>query len=81
VRSARHKEIPAWDEMDPALKPVLIREMDSAYLGRHDGGSARRRLPGLANADAGLALSLPQETSSPAGTQFPSSERATGIAR
>ena len=24
----RHKEIPAWDEMDPALKPVLIRQME-----------------------------------------------------
>jgi arylsulfatase len=28
----RHKEIPAWDEMDPALKPVLEREME-AYAG------------------------------------------------
>jgi arylsulfatase len=24
----RHKEIPAWDEMDPKLKPVLEREME-----------------------------------------------------
>ncbi len=24
----RHKEIPAWDDMDPALKPVLIRQME-----------------------------------------------------
>ena len=30
--TARHKEIPAWDEMDPALKPVLIREME-VYAG------------------------------------------------
>jgi arylsulfatase A-like enzyme len=30
--TARHKEIPAWDAMDPALKPVLIREME-VYAG------------------------------------------------
>ena len=28
----RHKEIPAWDEMPAALKPVLIREME-VYAG------------------------------------------------
>jgi arylsulfatase len=28
----RHKEIPAWDEMDPALKQVLIRQME-VYAG------------------------------------------------
>ena len=26
--TARHKEIPAWDDMDPRLKPVLEREME-----------------------------------------------------
>ena len=26
--TARHKEIPAWDDMDPKLKPVLEREME-----------------------------------------------------
>ena len=29
---ARHKEIPAWDEMPAALKPVLIRQME-VYAG------------------------------------------------
>ena len=28
VLTPRHKEIPAWDEMDPKLKPVLEREME-----------------------------------------------------
>jgi arylsulfatase len=28
----RHKEIPAWEEMPPALKPVLIRQME-VYAG------------------------------------------------
>ena len=28
VLTPRHKEIPAWDEMDPRLKPVLEREME-----------------------------------------------------
>ena len=30
--TARHKEIPAWDEMPAALKPVLIRQME-VYAG------------------------------------------------
>ena len=30
--TARHKEIPAWDEMPEALKPVLIRQME-VYAG------------------------------------------------
>jgi arylsulfatase len=30
--TARHKEIPSWDEMPAALKPVLIREME-VYAG------------------------------------------------
>jgi len=30
--TARHEEIPAWDEMDPALKPVLARQME-VYAG------------------------------------------------
>ncbi|HYJ12159.1 MAG TPA: sulfatase-like hydrolase/transferase, partial [Thermomicrobiales bacterium] len=30
--TARPSEIPAWDEMDPALKPVLIRQME-VYAG------------------------------------------------
>ncbi len=30
--TARHAEIPAWDDMDPALKPVLEREME-VYAG------------------------------------------------
>jgi arylsulfatase len=28
VLTPRHKEIPAWDEMDPKLKPALEREME-----------------------------------------------------
>ncbi|HEV7419531.1 MAG TPA: arylsulfatase [Mycobacterium sp.] len=28
VLTPRHAEIPAWDDMDPALKPVLEREME-----------------------------------------------------
>jgi len=28
VLTPRHKEIPAWDDMDPRLKPVLEREME-----------------------------------------------------
>jgi arylsulfatase len=28
VLTPRHKEIPAWDDMDPKLKPVLEREME-----------------------------------------------------
>jgi arylsulfatase A-like enzyme len=28
VLTARHPEIPAWEDMDPALKPVLEREME-----------------------------------------------------
>jgi arylsulfatase A-like enzyme len=28
----RHKEIPSWDEMPAALKPVLIRQME-VYAG------------------------------------------------
>lgn len=28
VLTPRHPEIPAWDDMDPALKPVLEREME-----------------------------------------------------
>ncbi|MDT5371963.1 MAG: hypothetical protein QOC62_6394, partial [Mycobacterium sp.] len=28
VLTPRHAEIPAWDEMDPALRPVLEREME-----------------------------------------------------
>ena len=28
VLTPRHEEIPAWDEMDPKLKPVLEREME-----------------------------------------------------
>jgi arylsulfatase A-like enzyme len=28
----RHKEIPSWDEMPPALKPVLVRQME-VYAG------------------------------------------------
>jgi arylsulfatase A-like enzyme len=34
----RHAEIPAWDDMDPALKPVLEREMEvyAAFLGHTD---------------------------------------------
>ncbi len=28
VLTARHPEIPAWDDMDPRLKPVLEREME-----------------------------------------------------
>ena len=28
VLTPRHKEIPAWDEMDPSLKPALEREME-----------------------------------------------------
>jgi arylsulfatase A-like enzyme len=28
VLTPRHEEIPAWDDMDPALKPVLEREME-----------------------------------------------------
>jgi arylsulfatase len=36
--TARHKEIPAWDEMDPKLKPVLEREMEvyAAFLEHTD---------------------------------------------
>jgi arylsulfatase A-like enzyme len=30
--TARHKEIPAWDEMPAALKPVLVRQME-VYAG------------------------------------------------
>jgi arylsulfatase A-like enzyme len=30
--TARHKEIPSWDEMPAALKPVLVREME-VYAG------------------------------------------------
>ena len=38
VLTPRHKEIPAWDEMDPKLKPVLEREMEvyAAFLEHTD---------------------------------------------
>ena len=34
----RHAEIPAWDDMDPALKPVLEREMEvyAAFMSHTD---------------------------------------------
>jgi arylsulfatase len=40
--TARHKEIPAWDEMPAALKPVLIRQMEifagfMEYVDHHVG--------------------------------------------
>jgi len=36
--TSRHAEIPAWDDMDPALKPVLEREMEvyAAFLEHTD---------------------------------------------
>ena len=39
----RHAEIPAWDEMDPALKPVLEREMEvyAAFMEHTDHHSGR----------------------------------------
>lgn len=38
VLTPRHAEIPAWDDMDPALKPVLEREMEvyAAFLEHTD---------------------------------------------
>jgi arylsulfatase len=38
VLTPRHEEIPAWDDMDPALKPVLEREMEvyAAFLEHTD---------------------------------------------
>ena len=35
VLTPRHAEIPAWDDMDPALKPALEREMEvyAAFMG------------------------------------------------
>jgi arylsulfatase A-like enzyme len=38
VLTPRHAEIPAWDEMDPALKPALEREMEvyAAFLEHTD---------------------------------------------
>lgn len=35
VLTPRHKEIPAWDEMDPKLKPALEREMEVYFHGAH----------------------------------------------
>ena len=45
--TARHKEIPAWDEMPEALKPVLRRQMEvyagfMEYTDHHVGRLARR---------------------------------------
>jgi arylsulfatase len=39
----RHAEIPAWDDMDPALKPVLEREMEvyAAFMEHTDYHSGR----------------------------------------
>jgi arylsulfatase A-like enzyme len=39
----RHAEIPAWDDMDPALKPVLEREMEvyAAFLEHTDHHAGR----------------------------------------
>ena len=36
--TSRHAEIPAWDDMDPALKPALEREMEvyAAFLEHTD---------------------------------------------
>lgn len=41
--TARHKEIPAWDDMDPKLKPVLEREMEvyAAFLEHTDAQVGR----------------------------------------
>ena len=41
--TARHAEIPAWDDMDPALKPVLEREMEvyAAFMEHTDYHSGR----------------------------------------
>jgi arylsulfatase A-like enzyme len=38
VLTPRHREIPAWDDMDPELKPVLEREMEvyAAFLEHTD---------------------------------------------
>jgi arylsulfatase A-like enzyme len=38
VLTSRHAEIPAWDDMDPALKPALEREMEvyAAFLEHTD---------------------------------------------
>jgi len=38
VLTPRHEEIPAWDDMDPALKPALEREMEvyAAFLEHTD---------------------------------------------
>jgi arylsulfatase A-like enzyme len=41
--TARHAEIPAWDDMDPSLKPVLEREMEvyAAFMEHTDHHAGR----------------------------------------
>ena len=50
--TARHKEIPAWDEMDPKLKPVLEREMEvyAAFM-EHTDHHVGRMLDALKDLD------------------------------
>ncbi|MDT5002385.1 MAG: hypothetical protein QOK12_4490, partial [Mycobacterium sp.] len=51
VLTPRHEEIPAWDDMDPALKPVLEREMEvyAAFL-EHTDHHVGRLLDALGHA-------------------------------
>ena len=52
VLTPRHDEIPSWDDMDPALKPVLEREMEvyAAFM-EHTDHHVGRLLDALGTRD------------------------------